>query len=164
MKFGPMQCAWCGKPIWQPASGRTRKTCSDRCRKAMSRNRFGTRAAQAHKTPVGPSPAVTKTRLAAALLVMLPWVAMADCLLSWDPNPAEEQVTHYIADIDGQELRVNAPDTDARCSEFDPPINPHVGRHTARVFAVNDAGRSEPSATVPFGQPSTPAGVSVSFP
>ncbi len=100
----------------------------------------------------------------ASALVATPQVTLADCLLTWQANPAEERVTHYIAEIDGIEARVNAPDTDILCSEFEPAINPHVGRHAARVFAVNDAGRSEPSATVPFGQPSTPAGVSVSYP
>lgn len=100
----------------------------------------------------------------ASALVATPQVILADCLLTWNPNPTEEKVTHYIAEIDGIEARVDAQDTDILCSEFQPPINPHVGRHTARVFAVNDAGRSEPSATVPFGQPSTPVGVSVSYP
>lgn len=94
-------------------------------------------------------------------LLLIPIAVNADCLLTWNANPTEENVTSYIADIDGIQVTTAADDTNVLCSEFDPPVDETVERHVAVVYAVNEFGRSEPSNTVPFGQATAPVNVSV---
>lgn len=86
-----------------------------------------------------------------------------DCLISWDPNPADEGVTEYIISIDFNETTVPGITTQLLCSEATPPIDAgDGGRHQVVAYAINVWGKSEATASVPFGPPSQSANVSVS--
>lgn len=100
-------------------------------------------------------------RVLVIAILFISFSVHADCKLSWDANPPDENVTGYIADIDGNQVTTAADDTDVLCSEFTPAVDESKGRHTATVYAVNEFGKSGPSNSVPFGPPSEPANVSV---
>ena len=89
-------------------------------------------------------------------------VGASDCLATWDLNDPSEEVTAYEIEITGQVLRLIGTDTDAYCSEFDPPIDPSTAQFTAVVYAVNQFGRSLPSEPVTFGAAPSPIGLTVS--
>lgn len=83
----------------------------------------------------------------------------ADCLITWSPNPASEQVTSYRVHVDALAAS-ELTSTSVLCSELG--VDPHVGRHNVYVTALNDWGESDPSDTVPFGSPQKVTGISVS--
>ena len=87
-----------------------------------------------------------------------------DCIATWSINNPVDEVTDYILEINEQQLTVAAGDNVGRCSEFDPPIDPVRGLHSAKIYAVNKWGTSEASDEVPFGVPGVVAGFGVYTP
>ena len=95
------------------------------------------------------------------LMLFAPYAFAVDCFITWDANDPSDQVTGYQLYVDGYVLDLAGDDTDAQCSEFTPPIDPALGRHTARVHAINEWGKSPASVSVPFGVPAAPVGLAV---
>lgn len=99
-----------------------------------------------------------------SMMLFLPFAAKADCLITWDPNPPEEAVTHYIVTHsthgDGPALTGGEQVT----TDFLGWACPDATA-TVTVSAVNSAGRGAASSPIPLLYlPSIVGGVSVSRP
>lgn len=104
-------------------------------------------------------------RLFWTVLLLIPLsVAAYDCNITWDANPASENVTHYNVYIDGFKKQ-DIFGTSTTCNA----IGTFSGAHVATVTATNAQGESPESVGAPFSEsgpfapsaPSAPTGLSV---
>lgn len=91
-KIRPTYCAnGCGRTIPQPAKGRPRKTCSDRCRQQLKRRRNALPWPPAAPPDYPTDPETVRRRTVEALVAVLN---------GEPPAPAEDQLAQGILEID----------------------------------------------------------------
>jgi hypothetical protein len=106
------------------------------------------------------------------LLLLFPLTALADgpivgpnCLMTWDPNPASDQVTNYNVYCGTSTGQYGPPTaitgTQAACSQIGITT---VGQYYCVLTAVNSIGESGQSGEAPFillGLPNAPTNIQI---